>query len=305
MFDTIKLKHYRRVLENLDFQNEWKTARNTKYKTWVHYPEKGVALPRMAIYRTERIWHIEAEVSAPKMLFGHNARLLNQSDRNDFLEFVSDYVETHSGLPFDAETAIVARVDFVRDINLAKSEVAQMIMKLSAQTISRTDKLFYNDQTLYFKALAKNRLIRIYDKLREVLSQKHPNPESVSCAENNLRIEHGLLRADSINQLVNRLSLPDKTAQSLLNQEVADIAINEVLDILQFSQLLTNDKPLMEILRETFGTRKAMNLFGFLEAVSLYGEKFYKDENFKFSKDSYDNHARKCRKAKVWKGRGN
>lgn len=301
MFDTTKLKHYRRVLENYDFQNEWKLARNTKYKTWVHNPEKGVALPRLAIYRTERLWHIEAEVSVPKMLFGHNARLLNQNDRNDGLQFISDYVEAHSGLPFNAETATVARVDFVRDFELLKSEVMPTLKKLSAQTISRTDKLFYNDECLYFKALAKTRLIRIYDKLRQVLNSKTPNPEAIEYAQNKLRIEFCLLKTDAINRLVNNLSLPDKTAQSILNQNVADYAVNEVLDILQFTQILSNDKPLFELLRETFGTRKAMNLFGFLEAVSLYGEQFYKDESFDFSEHSYKRESRNCKKAKVWK----
>jgi hypothetical protein len=77
--------------------------------------------------------------------------------------------------------------------------------------------------------------------------------------------------------------------------------MSKVFEGLNFYELVTNDKTNLENLLETFPTRKAMNLCGFLEMLKLRGELFYKDESLGFSKDSYFRDAKDCRKAKVWK----
>ncbi len=77
--------------------------------------------------------------------------------------------------------------------------------------------------------------------------------------------------------------------------------MSEVLEGLNFYDLITKDKTNLENLLEKFSTRKAMNLCGFLEMLKLRGELFYKDETLAFSKDSYFRDAKDCRKAKVWK----
>jgi len=86
-----------------------------------------------------------------------------------------------------------------------------------------------------------------------------------------------------------------------LNQDVSNFVMSEVLESLNFNELLTNDKTNLENLLAYFQTRKAMNLCGFLEMLKLRGEHFYKDETLDFSKDSYFRDAKDCRKAKVWK----
>ena len=56
------------------------------------------------------------------------------------------------------------------------------------------------------------------------------------------------------------------------------MAISEILDELNFFEMLSDDRSNLEILREHFPMRKAINLYGFLEAVKIFGENFYKDQ---------------------------
>lgn len=116
-----------------------------------------------------------------------------------------------------------------------------------------------------------------------------------------MRFEHSNFKSYAVNSIVKMLSLPDKSTESLLTQDVSDFVMSELLENLNFDELLTNDKTNLENLLEHFQIRKAMNLCGFLEMINLLGEHFYKDEMLGFSKDAYFRDAKDCRKAKVWK----
>ncbi len=300
MLDTVQIKHFFQSLACDDFQRHWHYLSKARNPAWTLNAKGSETLPNLTmIFTPNGIWHLSAEVSLPKMLFGHNARLPNQAEVIEGLQIVSEYVEANSGLHFDANTATVSRVDFAKDFPLSEADVFQLIKKLSDKILPRMDKLFYNDSTLYFKA--KTRQIRIYGKFREVLARKYTKPENVKTARGILRFEHCLLRNYAIDSIVEKLSLPDKTTHSLLTQDVSDFVMSEVLESLNFNELLTNDKTNLENLLAYFQTRKAMNLCGFLEMLKLRGEHFYKDETLDFSKDSYFRDAKDCRKAKVWK----
>lgn len=300
MLDTVGIKHFYQSLICDDFQRHWHYLSKARNPTWTLNAKGTETLPNLTMIQTPNgIWHLSAEVSLPKMLFGHNARLPNQIEVFEGLEMISQYVEATSRLHFDAKTATVSRVDFAKDFYLSEAKVFQVIKKLSDKILPRMDKLLYNDSTLYFKA--KTRQIRIYGKFREVLSRKYSKPENIKIAKGILRFEHCLLKNYAVDSIVKELSLPDKTTHSLLIQDVSDFVMSKVFESLNFYELVTNDKTNLENLLETFPTRKAMNLCGFLEMLNLRGELFYKDKSLGFSKDSYFRDAKDCRKAKVWK----
>lgn len=300
MLDTVQIKHFFQSLVCDDFRSRWHFLSKARNPTWTLNAKGAENLPNLTMINTPNgIWHLSAEVSLPKMLFGQNARLPNQTEVSAGLRMISEYVEANSGLYFDAHTATISRVDFVRDFVLSEAQIFQVIKKLSDQILPRMDKLLYNDSTLYFKA--KSRQIRIYGKFREVLSKKNVKPENIKTARGILRFEHSFFKSYSVNSIVENLSLPDKTTHSLLTQDVSNFVMSEVLESLHFFELLSNDKTNLDILRENFSARKAMNLRGFLQMVTEHGENFYKDESHGFSKDSYFRDAKDCRKAKVWK----
>jgi len=302
MLDTVQIKHFFRSLVCDDFQSRWRYLSKARNPTWTLNAKGSENLPNLTIINTPNdIWHLSAEVSLPKMLFGHNARLPNQAEVFQGLQMIGEYVEAESNLPFDVSTATVSLIHYAKDICLGESDVWKMIKILAAKRLPPLRKNFYEDATLYFTSKARTKQIRIYPKLKEVLDRKHATPEAIAHAQGVLRLELCLVKPDSMDSLVKRLRLPDKTTSSMLTEEISDSAIGEVLDKLNFFESLSNEKTNLELLREQFPTRKAMNLCGFLEMVNERGEGFYKDESLGFSKDAYFRDARDCRKVKVWK----
>lgn len=283
------------------FKRRWQFLSNCKNPTWVLNETSSQTLPNLtAILTPDGLHHLSSQVSLPKMIFGHNARLPNQDEVNYGLKLMAQYTEEKSGLPFDAETAIVSFIHFSKDINLTEPGVWQMIEKLSKKRLKPLRKQFFEDSTLYFTSRGKTKQIRIYPKLKAVLDEKNAISEAIRYANGNLRFEICLKRKNVIDALVKKLGLPDSTTRNLLTENVSDLIFSELLTNLNFFELLDDEKTILQRLQGTFPIKKAGQLFGFLQTVKEHGENFYKDEGLNYSKSTYDRNVRDCRKAKVW-----
>ncbi len=147
MLDTVQIKHFFQLLACDGFQKHWHYLSKARNPTWTLNTKDSDALPNLTMIQTPNgIWHLSAEVSLPKMLFGHNARLPNQAEVFEGLEMISEYVEANSGLHFNSKTATVSRVDFAKDFYLSEAKVFQVIKRLSDKILPRMDKL-NNSQT--------------------------------------------------------------------------------------------------------------------------------------------------------------
>jgi hypothetical protein len=299
--DTIRIKHYRKVLENYDFQKTWIKLSDIRGITWINNPRNNEPLPRLSIFQTpDNVWHITAEVSLPRLLFGHNARLPNEHQVFEGLKIIGEYVEEKSGLSFDPFSAIVSRVDFTVDIQLTEPEVIELIRKLSFQILPRMEKNLRNDKTLYFSTINEEKITRIYGKFQEVLSRKNSTLEEKECAKGKFRIECSL-QGYQLKALIKRLALPDNSAVSVLNADVSNKVISEILESLNFEETRTNEKTIFAKLSEVFSPKRAEQLFGFLGLVNHYGLNFYKDKSLNYSESTYKRKVALCQKAKVWK----
>jgi len=300
MLDTVGTKHFYQLICD-GFLRHWHYLSNRRNPTWTLNAKGSKTLPNLTMIQTPNgIWHLSAQVSLPKMLFGHNARLPNQAEVFEGLQMISEYVEANSGLSFDALAATVSLIHFAEDVCLPQAEILRLIRRLSEKTMPPMKKNLYEDSTLYFTSEARTKQIRIYSKLKEVLDNKRATDEAIEQSRGKLRFESCFLKKYAIDSLIKRLGLPDRTTQSLLTEDISNFVLSELLEKLNFYELLSDDKSNLEILLERFSTRKAMNLDGFLNMVNLHGENFYKDKKHPFSKDSYYQSARECRKAKVW-----
>ena len=80
--------------------------------------------PRLTISRTRNDWWIvRAEVSIGSWLHGSNLYLPNEDELHHGLDSLSKYVETKSGINFDAHAERVSRVDFTRDFQVGENAV--------------------------------------------------------------------------------------------------------------------------------------------------------------------------------------
>lgn len=301
MLDTVGIKHYFRTLPCDDFKRIWRPLSKYKMPTWIYNAKGSKTLPNLTITNTPNgIYHLSAQVSLPKLLFGHNARLPNQDEVRQGMRQMAEYTEEISGLPFDAQTATVSLIHFAKDIQLTEPEVWKAIEKLSKKKLEPLRKNFYEDSTLYFTSKAKTSQIRIYPKFHAVLSEKGAPEQSKREARGKLRFEYCLLEKTSIDAIVKKLGLPDSKAQTLLTENVSDLVLSKLLEKLHFFELLSADKTNLEILLEHFPAKRAGFLDGFMNLVKLCGKDFFRDETSGFSKSSYSRNVRDCKKAKIW-----
>lgn len=301
MYDTVGLKHYWRKLPNEDFKNRWKKLQKN-FPTWIYNHKGKGTLPNLTIFQTpDGFYHSELRVSLPNMLFGHNAKLPTQTEADEGLRFACQYAEEISGLPFSLDTAIIFLVHYAYDAKMLESAVWRMIAELSKKKFPPLRKQFFDDETIYFTSKAKVRAmqLRIYSKLNEMLSKGKATPEALSYAEGTLRFELALLEMSAITALAKRLDFPERTAKYLLTEGVSRFVLNEVLEKLNYYELLDNSETELDILRKHFPTKKAILLSGFRQMQEEHGDQFYKDARHGISKDVFYAMQRDCRKAKV------
>jgi hypothetical protein len=301
MLDTVGIKHYFRYLPKEFIWNNWQKKYEANNPTWILNEKSEVTLPNLTLVKTpNNFWHLSAQVSLPKFIFGHNAKLPTQNEVNQGLERLGEYVEKKSGLNFNVETATVYLIHFTYDIHLTDPIVWKMIGKLSKRNLKSFRNMFIEGETVYFRTNSKKKHIQIYSKLKETLDSKCFLPEAVEYAKGNLRFECAFLNKKEVKALSKNLGLTDCFVQTVLNENVSIQVISKVLDDLNFFDLLNFDKSTFQILSETFPTKKAMDLSGFLEAINNLGKDFYKNEVHSISKSTYDRKVRDCIKAKVW-----
>jgi len=302
MLDTLGIKHLFRTLPCEDFKENWRSIKKGRKfaVTWIYNHKGEETLPNLTIYQTpDNIYHFEAMVCLPKMLFGHNARLPEQDEVDFGLKLIADYAEKMSGLPFDAETAIVYLIHYTHDYPLTEPTVWEMIGKLAKRRFVGWHKRFEEDATLYFNRLSKTRRIRIYPKLQQILADADAMPEAIRYANGKLRFEDCYLKKPAIDSLVKRLSLPDNTARSLLTEDVSNFVISELLEMMNFRDLLNFQKSDLTRLKEVYKSKKAANLRGFLQLIYEYGADFWRDAEHGYTKDAYDRLIRECRRANL------
>ncbi|HEX8247361.1 MAG TPA: phage/plasmid replication protein, II/X family [Pyrinomonadaceae bacterium] len=305
MIDTIAIKNHYPALpldERFLMGRGWKVSSRSNLLTWVRNGQKGSNLPRLTLTVTPNATvHLRAEVSLPKLMFGNNVRLPDESELSSGLAQIADYVRQESGFAFDAATARVSRVDFTKDFQVGEERVIPIITALSRKTISRHDRTAYNDDSLYFRSRGKTKEICIYSKSHEVIADKSNLQDVIEMSRGLLRVECSFLNAKAVNALAERLKLPNRSVGSLINQSVADAVFAEVeakLQIASFGDGGDSETTLLNLIA-LYGSRRAMRLVGFAVFKQTFGQYFFKNNSIGISKDAYYRDAADWRKASV------
>jgi len=96
-------------LPNDDFKKRFQFLSRARNPTWILNAKGKKTLPNLTIIQPPNgISHLSAQISLPKMLFGHNARLPNQAETLQGLKQIAEYFEEQSGLPFDTATLLLS-----------------------------------------------------------------------------------------------------------------------------------------------------------------------------------------------------
>lgn len=261
---------------------------------------KGKGEPRLTLSRTRNdYWIVRAEVSLGSWLYGSNLYLPDEDELHHGLDLLSEFVESKSGIVFDAHAERVSRVDFTRDFQVGENAVIPIIAKFSKLKLPRYKRLCFDETSVYFKNDGKERTkeFLIYSKHHERLAKGKYIPEQ-DAAKGLIRLEISL-RKSAVNRLAKSLKLPNHHAKHILTKETSEKALQSAMNQLHFDSLLTVGTSNLKKLFEVCNPTTSLSRIGFLYLVGLYGENFNKNPLMNISKRTYERCFADCKKAGV------
>jgi hypothetical protein len=273
MIDTVQIRHAYKNKSDPPF-GFFQTRKNGDTISYARNPPKGSNLPRLTWTHQERTggsW-LSSEVSLPKFYFGNNVEMLNPEQLKTSLLDMQEFVETATELPFDVPPAKLGRVDFGYNIRLKdEHEVKAYLRSFNRLFLANYKRVSIDDSTVTMKS--PSREICIYSKFDETYKQKDLTNEVLERASGILRFEPRFKNVAACSRLAKSLGL-ENNVQSLLTPATAKFQIQAEIQRLGIGRTITNDKNMLDLLRENFGI-KASDYYGFLKAREIYGDNFW------------------------------
>ncbi len=306
MIDTFKIsKTFARLPNQSELiSNGWKMLldRQTGEPAALYLTSpKGEGKPRLTISQNplNDYWVIGAEVSLGSWLSNSNLHLPDEEEFYQGLHLLSQYVESKSGIGFDAHRERVTRVDFTRDFQVGESAVIPVISKFSKLTLPRYNRLSFGDTSVYFTNSGKEKTKKflIYSKYHERLS-KSKNTSQLEAARGLIRLEISYIKS-AVKRLAKSLKLSSHHANYILTKETSEKVIQEAMKLLHFDSLLTPKSANVEKLFEICDTSAAFSRIGFLHLKAIFGEDLAKQPFINISQKTLKRYEDDCRKAGI------
>ncbi len=256
--------------------------------------------PRLTLSRTRNdYWIIRAEVSTGSWLHGSNLHLPDEDELHHGLDLLSEFVESKSGVSFDAHTERVTRVDFTRDFQVGESAVIPIIGRFGKLQVPRYKRVCFDDTSVYFKNAGKQRTkeFLIYSKYHERLTNGKSLPEQEK-AKGLIRLENSF-RKSGVARLAESLKLKSHHANYILTKETSEKVIQRAMELLHFGSLSTADGANVERLFEARDSASAFNLVGYLYMKDKYGDDLAKQPFIEISSKTLKRYSDNCRKTGV------
>lgn len=263
---------------------------------WCHNGDIDKYEPSLTYYQVwDGSWQLRVDASIPKLLFGDNVILPDPDLIPEALSLLSDNVLLRTGRSFDAFSALVCRVDFAANLRCEGPLSRPLIEHYSRVRIPNLIRTTVETGTVYFGN--KSRVIRIYDKLVEIISKNSNSPALIRKAEGIVRIEYYFPSSVAVARAVKRWGFADLSVRTVMSPECIDIAMIELTELLQLDKVdLSSGDDFRTLLAKTDGDlKKAIVMSGFKESVNALGENYYLDPKIKCSKSTYDRNRRDCR----------
>jgi hypothetical protein len=304
VIDTLQIKHIYKSLfseERLRSIGAIQPSGYRKNKTWVLNPKghRSEFKPRIAfIFTPDLAMHVEVTASLPKLLFGHNAKLPTETECWDALEIIEEFVVNTTGLMFTTRDATISEVHFARDFEFGDVTAKLVTDQLKRRIVPRFGMRQFQE-TLYFENQSKNRLIRVYPKLPEVLRQVSPSQEAIDQAREKLRIEFVALRR-AVKQIAKGHGIESPTAENIVREKLSGSVMDQVLHDLDFTSCSFEGPSNIELMLAKYSRKQACSLSGFVSMIEHYGPNFYRDPKWGLTKQQYQYYLRLVRKAGAW-----
>lgn len=221
--------------------------------------------------------YLSVEVSLPKLLFGHNLRLLTEAELRAALNKLSRFASERFDVEFDARAALVGRVDYCANFDVGEDKIhAYLQAAMEARPPCLKRRAIGKLETVEF--FNSGRKIYLYDKNRQstaLLKRKRISTETAETARGLIRLETRFGNPVAIERmLVGRLHLPDRSATTVLNFTVARTALSEALGGFELHKPVGTIDQRIEKLQTFCGGygRKFQQLLGFIQLCDYFGQ---------------------------------
>jgi hypothetical protein len=210
--------------------------------------------------------------SLPRFLFGSNVYLISNDDElRTCLGGISEYVGDNAQVHFDSLKANVTRVDYCKDWQLTSELVPQYLWSLRNVSLPRMHRTVTDNCTVQLSNASQT--ICFYDKFEERTAMKSRSDKELNAAKGILRFEMRLRDNRSCSRHAATMGLRNRSAEALLNREVANRTITTTLERLGLNKPLRAGSRRFELLRAHFpnDNSKVIRLMGFLAVCDHYG----------------------------------
>jgi hypothetical protein len=271
--------------------------------TWkLNPPRDNGTLPRLTWNSSPSGDWLTAEVSLPKFLFGNNVRMVSDADVRHALKDISCFITETVGVPFDAPSALVGRVDYCENLPVGETNISTIASAAAQASIPRMVRYHIGPTTVTFKQSSKH--ITIYGKHAEVAThvrEGNATAEELRTSHGQLRLEVKYLTSDSCKRLAKRYGLSERTAENLLVGVIAHEELYRALEALNLNKPTGLANARIDVLREVYGdTGRFRTLVAFLAILDRYGEHFWRQKIGGYSRSTYFAYARALKSAGVW-----
>lgn len=219
-------------------------------------------------------YYLTAQASLPKLIYGHNVKMLNKSALKNALQILQEFATTRFGVPFDVYKANVRRVEYCYNFPVGDDLIYSYLYAASeAEPPRMYRRMFGKIETVEFANDSWK--IYCYDKGCEAdhqLKKEKISDETVKAARGILRLEVRYNDTEAAKLLSKQLKLPDTQAHTLLNFKVAKLVLKSAVKALGLHErVIPFDQRLLKLKKEYgYGTR-FHRLAGFLYLCGIFG----------------------------------
>ncbi len=219
--------------------------------------------------------YLSIEASLPKIIFGNNVQVLNESQLKESLKQSGAFASEHFGVPFNAFAANVGRVDSCYNFSVGENRIYSYLQAASeAEPAHLKRRLIGKIETVEF--FNKSRKIYCYDKSRETANlcrKGKATAETLERARGILRLEARFSSTEVVKQLAfKQFNLSDYTAQTLLNFDIAKKVLTNAVEALSLHEPVVSIDTRVDKLQEVYGySSKFQRLTGFIRLCDIYG----------------------------------
>jgi hypothetical protein len=240
------------------------------------------------------------QASLPKILFGHNAKLPNETQARDAASWLCGYVSSETGLTFTVDDVKAFRIDYTRDYDIQEDRTRAVTLALLARDLPNYTRTEREGDSVCFEREQGGKVIKqlaIYSKYAWAIDTNQAS-DVIDASRGKLRLEVRMIRKG-----LNSITGARKPLE-YLSQSISDSLLNEAANMLDLQRIIDarNIDFHGRLIVHGCGQRSLgrYGLSTFIELVKREGEDFHLKPEFHYPRSTYFKRRAEAVKLGIW-----